>query len=70
MRKIIRGHSKSIFIEEGRGVHWKASKNKQGEGGPSMCVCLLFLKNAEIFKMKFYIYSPVFPIDYNGSMKY
>ena len=27
-------------------------------------------KNAEIFKMKFYSYSPVFPIDYNGSMKY
>ena len=27
-------------------------------------------KNAEIFKMKFCGYSPVFPIDYNGCMKY
>ena len=38
-------------------------------GGSSMCVRSL-KKNAEIFKMKFYIYSPVFPIDYNSSMKY
>ena len=56
------------------GGHWKANKNQQGddeEGDPSMCVPLIFfLKNAEIFKMKFYSYSPVFPIDYNGSMKY
>ena len=35
-----------------------------------MCVCSNFFKNPEIFKMKFYSYSPVFPIDYNGSMKY
>ena len=43
-----------------------------------MCVPLLFAKknkknkkkNAEIFKMKFYSYSPVFPIDYNDSIKY
>ena len=39
-------------------------------GGPSMCVRWLFKKNAEIFKMKFYSYSPSFPIDYNGSVKY
>ena len=55
----------------GGGGHWKANKNEQGEGGPSMCVRSLFKKkNAEIFKMKFNNYSPVFPIDYNGSMKY
>ena len=30
----------------------------------------LFKKNAEIFKMKLYSYSLVFPIDYNGTMKY
>ena len=42
-----------------------------GGGGPSISVCFLFLKNAEIFKMKFYSYSPVFfLIDYNGGMKY
>ena len=35
-----------------------------------MCVRSLFNKNGEIFKIKFYSYSPVFPIDYNGSMKY
>ena len=36
-----------------------------------MCLGSLILKkNAEIFKMKLYSYSPVFPIDYNGSIKY
>ena len=36
-----------------------------------MRVRLLSLKkNAEVFKMKFYSYSPFLPIDYNGSMKY
>ena len=51
----------------GGGVHWKGNKNRQGQGGRSMCVHWLFLlflkKNCEIFKIKFYIYSPVFPID-------
>ena len=41
-----------------------------GGGGPSMYVHSPLKKNAEIFKMKFYNYSSVFPIDYNGSMKY
>ena len=68
----IRGHSKSKFVEvREEGGHWKANKNEQGEGGPSIFVRLLFLKkNADIFKMKFYSYSPVFTIHYNGSMKY
>ena len=35
-----------------------------------MCTFTLKKKNAEIFKIKFYSYSPIFPIDYNGSMKY
>ena len=35
-----------------------------------MCTFAFFKKNTEIFKMKFYSYSPVFPIDYNGNMKY
>ena len=36
-----------------------------------MCTFAFFKKNAEIFKMKFCSsYSPVFPIDYNSSMKY
>ena len=31
-----------------------------------MCVRLFFFKeNAEIFKIKFYSYLPVFPIDHN-----
>ena len=48
------------------------SKQKRTGGGVSEHVCkLAFLKNnAEIFKMRFYSYSPIFPIDYNGSMKY
>ena len=52
--------------------HWKANKNEQGEG-VTACVYLCFFqkkKNAEIFKMKFYSCSPVFPIDYNDSIKY
>ena len=35
-----------------------------------MCVCSFFKKNAEIFKIKFYSYSRVSPIDYEDSMKY
>ena len=69
---IPKGPSKSTFVEEGRvGGHYKADKNKQGEGW-SLHVCrfTFFEKNAEIFKMKFYSYSAVFPIDYNGSIKY
>ena len=34
-----------------------------------MCTFAL-KKNAKIFKMKFYGYPPVFPIDYDSSMKY
>ena len=45
--------------EEGRAGHWKANKNKQGEGVLA-CVNVRFLKSR---------YSPVFPIDYNSSMK-
>ena len=56
----------------GVGGSLKSEEKRRGRGGdPSMCVRLLLKKNnAEIFKMKFYTYSPVFPIDYNGSMKY
>ena len=35
-----------------------------------MCTFAFFETNADIFKMKFDSYSPGFPIDYNGSMKY
>ena len=66
---MLRGHSKSTFVEEERGA---SLKSKQGEewGGPSMCVLSLFKKNAEIFEVKFNSYSPVIPINYNGSLKY
>ena len=44
----------------------KRTKTNKGRGVlASVCV-----KNAGIFKMKFYRYSPGFTIDYNGSMKY
>ena len=71
-----RGHSKGTFVEGGGGEgggslksEQKRTEAREEEGGSSMCVHSL-KKNAEIFKMKFYIYSPVFPIDYNSSMKY
>ena len=54
----------------GGGRSLKSEQKQTGAGSPSMCVGLLLKKNAEIFKMKFYGYSPVFPFDYNGSMKY
>ena len=68
---MIRGHSKITFVE-GRGRGSLKSKQKRtGEGGRlSICLRSLFKQNAEIFKMKFYSYSPVFHIDYNGNMKY
>ena len=40
------------------------------QGGLAIMYVRFFKKNAEIFKMKLYNYSPVFPIDYNGSVKY
>ena len=55
--------------EEG-GDKWKTNKNEQGEGVLACVYVCFFKKDAEVFKMKFYSYSPVFAIDYNGSMKY
>ena len=68
---MVRGHTKSTFVQDGRGgvIEKRTKKKREGEC-LSMCVRSLFKKNAEIFKMKFYSYSPVFPIDYNDSMKY
>ena len=50
----------------------KSEQMRTGGGGFLAClyVCFFLKKNAEIFKIRFYSYSPVFPIDYNGSMKY
>ena len=46
----------------GGGGPLKIEQKQTGGGGvPSMCVRSLFKKNAEIFKMKFYSCSPVFP---------
>ena len=55
----------------GGGAHRKVNKNEQGEGVSSMCAYIPFSKkSAEIFEVKFCSYSPVFPINYNGIMKY
>ena len=65
----LKGHSKSMFVEEYRvgGDTEKRTKTNRGRGeGPSMCVRSLLKKKYK----KFYGYSPVFPTDYNGSMKY
>ena len=51
--------------------HYFEQKCTGGGEGLNICLRSLFKKkNLEISKMKFYSYSPVFPIDYNGSMKY
>ena len=49
----------------------KWTKNEQG-GGLEVLVCVYvrLKKNAEFFKINFYSHSPIFRIDYNGSMKY
>ena len=54
-------------LRRGGGGHLKVSKNEQKEGGGVLaCVYVRFVKkDAEMFKMKFYSYSPVFPIDHN-----
>ena len=69
---MLRGHSKSTFVDEGRGggVIEKPTKTNRGRGVLACVYVRFFRKNAEIFEVKFYSYSPVFPIDYNDSMKY
>ena len=55
----------------GRGVVIESEQKRTRRGGVLACVYVRFFqKNAEIVKIKFYSYSPVFPINYNGSMKY
>ena len=56
--KIIRGHSKRAIVEEGGGGGGGSLKSKQKQtwrGGFLACVYIRLKKNAEIFKMKFYI---------------
>ena len=64
------GHSKGTFVEEGRGFIEKRTKTNRGRVVLACVYVGFFIKNVEIFIMKFYSYSPVFPIDYNDSMKY
>ena len=52
------------------GRHWKVNKNEQGEWFLAFVYVRFLKENAQIFKMKFYCYSPVFLIGYNGSIKY
>ena len=41
---LIGGHSKSKFVEEGRGIIEKRTKTNKGRRVPSICVGSLFLK--------------------------
>ena len=70
--KIVWGSFKKYVRWGGDGGRSLKSKQKRTGGeGVLACVYVRFLnKNAKIFKMKFYIYSPVFPIDHSDSMKY
>ena len=58
------------FYMRGRLVEKRTKTNRGRGGGLLAYVYVRFKKNAEIFIMKSYSYSPVFSIDYNGSMKY
>ena len=60
-----------MFVEEKMGdVIEKRTKTNRKRGARAYVYVRFFEKNAEVFKMKLYSYSPIFPIDYNGSMKY
>ena len=54
----------------GEGGGLKSKQKQTGGDGDLACVYAFFKKSTVIFKRKFYSHSPVFPIDYNGSMKY
>ena len=55
----------------GEGVSLKSEQKLPVGGGLLAYVYVCFSKKkSEILKMKFYCYSPAFPIDYNGSIKY
>ena len=66
----VRGRSKSTFMRRGGYVIEKGTKTNRGRGVLACVYVRIFKKTAEIFKIKFYSYPPVFPIDYNGSIKY
>ena len=58
-----RGHSKSTFVKEERGGSLSSEQKRTGGVGVLPCVYVRFYKkNALIFKIKFYSYSPVFPL--------
>ena len=61
---------KQVCCGWGRGSLKSEQKRTRGGGSQHVCSFAFLKKNAEIFKMKFYSSSPVFPVDYNGSMKY
>ena len=61
---------RSLMRGEGGGVIEKPTKTNRGRRVLACVYVRFFRKNAEIFEVKFYSYSPVFPIDYNDSMKY
>ena len=49
------------YVRWGGGGHWKKNKNR-GRWVLSRVSVHFFKKNAEIFKIEFYSYSPVFPL--------
>ena len=64
------GHSKGTLLRRG-GRSLKSEQKWTGGGGILACVYVRFSKKIIRFsKWSFISYSPVFLIDYNGSMKY
>ena len=66
------GHSKNTFIkEEKEKGSLKIEQKQKGGGGVLACAYIhFFKKHTEIFKMKFYNYSAVFPIVCNSNIQY
>ena len=57
------------LLRRGRGRSMKSEQKQTGRRKFLASVYVRFFKkNAEIFKIKFNSYFPVFPIDYNGNM--
>ena len=54
---------RSTFVEDGGGGRFIEKITKTGLGGSyHVCTFAFLKKNAEIFKIKFYSYSPFFPL--------
>ena len=68
MIKLLGVIQKVRSLRRGGWIIEKRTKANSGWGSQHVCTFAFLKKNAGIFKMKFYSYYPVFPIDYHGRL--